>query len=200
MPPPAKQIAIVTCMHARLRAPMACWHSTRGRCAHLIRNVGGVITDEGEIRSLMISQRLLGTREVAPIHRTECCEMLTFCEEEEEEEEEKGRIQEGVGIEPLFALESFTHLEERTCAASGVKAHREASPFVPHKETALAGSSMRYRPGACASLLKIAPAAIATSSQSSFRCTAPVQYPTCSTVRIRGQLVLCVRCVHTQLS
>src|SRR5215203_775965 len=98
--PPAKQIAIVTCMDARL-SPYVMLGLSEGD-AHVIRNAGGVITDD-EIRSLMISQRLLGTREVMVIHHTDCG-MLTFSEEEVNQEE--------VGIKPLFALESFTDLEE----------------------------------------------------------------------------------------
>src|ERR671920_545595 len=97
--PPAKQIAIVTCMDARL-SPYVMLGLSEGD-AHVIRNAGGVITDD-EIRSLMISQRLLGTREVMLIHHTDCG-MLTFSEEEV-----KGQIQEETGIKPPFALESFT--------------------------------------------------------------------------------------------
>src|SRR5215212_6431529 len=89
--PPAKQIAIVTCMDARL-SPYVMLGLSEGE-AHVIRNAGGVITDD-EIRSLMISQRLLGTREVMLIHHTNCG-MLTFSEEEV-----KGQIQEEVGINP----------------------------------------------------------------------------------------------------
>ena len=121
--PPAKQIAIVTCMDARL-SPYVMLGLSEGD-AHVIRNAGGVITDD-EIRSLMISQRLLGTREVMLIHHTNCG-MLTFSEEEV-----KGQIQEEVGIKPPFALESFTDLEENV--RQSIK-RIEASPFVPHKDS-----------------------------------------------------------------
>jgi carbonic anhydrase len=121
--PPAKQIAIVTCMDARL-SPYVMLGLSEGD-AHVIRNAGGVITDD-EIRSLMISQRLLGTREVMLIHHTNCG-MLTFSEEEV-----KGQIQEEVGIKPPFALESFTDLEENV--RQSIR-RIEASPFIPHKDS-----------------------------------------------------------------
>jgi carbonic anhydrase len=121
--PPAKQIAIVTCMDARL-SPYVMLGLSEGD-AHVIRNAGGVITDD-EIRSLMISQRLLGTREVMLIHHTDCG-MLTFSDDEV-----KGQIQEEVGIKPLFALESFTDLEEDV--RQSIR-RIEASPFIPHKDS-----------------------------------------------------------------
>ena len=121
--PPAKQIAIVTCMDARL-SPYVMLGLSEGD-AHVIRNAGGVITDD-EIRSLMISQRLLGTREVMLIHHTNCG-MLTFSEEEV-----KGQIQEEIGIKPPFALEPFTDLEENV--RQSIK-RIEASPFIPHKDS-----------------------------------------------------------------
>ena len=121
--PPAKQIAIVTCMDARL-SPYIMLGLSEGD-AHVIRNAGGVITDD-EIRSLMISQRLLGTREVMLIHHTNCG-MLTFSEEEV-----KGQIQEEIGIKPPFALESFTDLEENV--RQSIR-RIEASPFIPHKDS-----------------------------------------------------------------
>ena len=121
--PPAKQIAIVTCMDARL-SPYVMLGLSEGD-AHVIRNAGGVITDD-EIRSLMISQRLLGTREVMLIHHTDCG-MLTFSDDEV-----KGQIQEEVGIKPLFALESFTDLEENV--RQSIR-RIETSPFIPHKDS-----------------------------------------------------------------
>jgi carbonic anhydrase len=121
--PPAKQIAIVTCMDSRL-SPYVMLGLSEGD-AHVIRNAGGVITDD-EIRSLMISQRMLGTREVMLIHHTDCG-MLTFSDEEV-----KGQIQEEIGIKPPFALESFTDLEENV--RQSIK-RIEASPFIPHKES-----------------------------------------------------------------
>src|SRR5215210_30280 len=93
--------------------------------AHVISNAGGVITDD-ELRSLMISQRLLGTREIILIHHTDCG-MLTFSDEEV-----KGQIQEEVGIKPHFALESFSDLEEDVRQSIG---RIQASVFIPHKES-----------------------------------------------------------------
>src|SRR5215213_8561487 len=110
--PPAKQIAIVTCMDARL-SPYVMLGLSEGD-AHVIRNAGGVITDD-EIRSLMISQRLLGTREVMLIHHTDCG-MLTFSDEELREQ-----IQQEVGIKPHFPLETF---RPRRGRAPVDKAHR----------------------------------------------------------------------------
>ncbi len=121
--PPAKNIAIVTCMDARL-SPYVMLGLEEGD-AHVIRNAGGVITND-EIRSLMISQRLLGTREIMLIHHTDCG-MLTF-----EDDEVKGQIQEEVGIKPDFALESFSDLEEDVRQSV---ARVQASPFIPHKES-----------------------------------------------------------------
>ena len=121
--PPAKQIAIVTCMDARL-SPYVMLGLSEGD-AHVIRNAGGVITDD-EIRSLMISQRLLGTREVMLIHHTDCG-MLTFSDEELREQ-----IQQEVGIKPHFPLETFADLEEDV--RQSIR-RIEASPFIPHKDS-----------------------------------------------------------------
>ena len=121
--PPAKQIAIVTCMDARL-SPYVMLGLSEGD-AHVIRNAGGVITDD-EIRSLMISQRLLGTREVMLIHHTDCG-MLTFSDEELREQ-----IQQEVGIKPHFPLETFADLEEDV--RQSIK-RIEASPFIPYKDS-----------------------------------------------------------------
>jgi carbonic anhydrase len=121
--PPAKQVAIVTCMDARL-SPYVMLGLSEGD-AHVIRNAGGVITDD-EVRSLVISQRLLGTREVMLIHHTGCG-MLTFSDDEV-----KSQIQQEVGIKPLFALESFTDLEEDV--RQSIR-RIEASPFIPHKDS-----------------------------------------------------------------
>ena len=121
--PPAKHIAIVTCMDARL-SPYVMLGLREGD-AHVIRNAGGVITDD-EIRSLAISQRLLGTREIVLIHHTDCG-MLTFSDDEL-----KQQIQEDVGVKPHFSMESFTDLEEDVRQSI---ARIQASPFVPHKDS-----------------------------------------------------------------
>ncbi len=121
--PPAKHIAIVTCMDARL-SPYVMLGLQEGD-AHVIRNAGGVITDD-EIRSLAISQRLLGTREIVLIHHTDCG-MLTFSDDEL-----KQQIQEDVGVKPHFSMESFTDLEEdvRQSIARVLN-----SPFIPHTDS-----------------------------------------------------------------
>ena len=121
--PPAKQIAIVTCMDARL-SPYVMLGLKEGD-AHVIRNAGGVITDD-EIRSLAISQRLLGTREVVLIHHTDCG-MLTFSDDEL-----KQQIQEDVGVKPHFSMESFTDLEEDVRQSI---ARIQNSPFIPNKDS-----------------------------------------------------------------
>src|ERR671911_2759565 len=100
--PPAKGVAVVACMDARLNVYGML--GLQEGDAH-VRNAGGVVTDD-EIRSLAISQRLLGTREVILIHHTDCG-MLTFSDEELREQ-----IQQEVGIKPHFPLETFADLEE----------------------------------------------------------------------------------------
>src|SRR5215468_1445721 len=101
--PPARKVAVVACMDARL-SPYGILGLHEGD-AHVIRNAGGVITDDA-IRSLAISQRLLGTEEVILIHHTGCG-MLTFSDEEF-----KRSIQEEVGIKPTWSAETFGNLEE----------------------------------------------------------------------------------------
>jgi carbonic anhydrase len=121
--PPGKQIAIVTCMDARL-SPYVMLGLEEGE-AHVIRNAGGVITDD-EIRSLVISQRLLGTQEVMLIQHTDCG-MLTFSDDEV-----KQQIQDDVGIKPHFSLESFSDLDENVRQSI---ARIQSSPFIPNKES-----------------------------------------------------------------
>ena len=121
--PPAKGIAIVACMDARLNVYGML--GLQEGDAHVIRNAGGVITDD-EIRSLAISQRLLGTTEIVLIHHTDCG-MLTFSDDEL-----KAQIQQDVGLKPHFALESFSDLEEDVRQSI---ARIKASPFVPNKDS-----------------------------------------------------------------
>ena len=120
--PPSKHVAVVACMDARLNV-YAILGLNEGE-AHVIRNAGGVITDD-EIRSLAISQRLLGTREIVLIHHTECG-MLSFTDDEF-----KRAIQDEIGIKPPWAAESFTDLNEDVRQSI---ARIKASPFVPHKD------------------------------------------------------------------
>ena len=121
--PPAKGVAVVACMDARLNVYGML--GLQEGDAHVIRNAGGVITDD-EIRSLAISQRLLGTREIILIHHTDCG-MLTFSDDEV-----KQQIQEDVGIKPHFPMESFTDLEEDVRQSI---ARIQASPFIPNKDS-----------------------------------------------------------------
>jgi carbonic anhydrase len=119
--PPAKHVAVLACMDARLDV-----HKILGLHegeAHVIRNAGGVATDDA-IRSLTISQRLLGTNEIILIHHTDCG-MLTF-----KDDDLKKKIQSEVGIKPAFALEAFDSLEDDVKQSI---ARIQASPFIPNK-------------------------------------------------------------------
>jgi carbonic anhydrase len=120
--PPAKRVAIVACMDARLN-PYGLLGLTEGD-AHVIRNAGGVITDD-EIRSLAISQRLLGTEEIMLIHHTDCG-MLTFGDDEF-----RRQVQDETGIKPEWAAETFSDLDEDVRQSV---ARIKASPFVPKKD------------------------------------------------------------------
>jgi len=117
--PPAKKVTVLACMDARLNVFGAL--GLQEGDAHVIRNAGGVATD-GEIRSLAISQRLLGTEEIILIHHTDCG-MLTF-----NDDDFKRTIQDEVGIEPEWVAESFTDLDEDL---RKTVARIKASPFIP---------------------------------------------------------------------
>ena len=120
--PPALKLAVVTCMDARLDT-----HRLLGICegdAHVIRNAGGIVSDD-VIRSLLISQRLLGTREVMVIHHTGCG-MATF-----RDDDLKDVIEDEMGIRPSFALEAFRELEQDVRQSM---ARINASPFIPAKD------------------------------------------------------------------
>jgi len=121
--PPAKHVAVLACMDARLDV-----HKILGLQegdAHVIRNAGGAATDDA-IRSLAISQRLLGTKEIILIHHTDCG-MLTF-----HDDDLKRKIEEETGIRPAFALEAFTNLEDDVKQSI---ARIKASPFIPNKSS-----------------------------------------------------------------
>ena len=120
--PPARKIAIVACMDARLETG-ALLGLEEGD-AHVIRNAGGVVTAD-VIRSLTISQRLLGTREIMLIHHTDCG-MLKFTDVELNE-----AIRKETGIRPPFAMEAFPDLEDDVVQSI---ARIQASPFVVHKD------------------------------------------------------------------
>jgi len=121
--PPAKHSAVVACMDARLN-PYGVLGLSEGD-SHVIRNAGGVVTDD-VIRSLAISQRLLGTTEIVLIHHTGCG-MLTF-----HDDEVKAQIEADTGIRPPFALEAFADLESDVRQSI---ARIKASPFVPNKDS-----------------------------------------------------------------
>jgi len=119
--PPAAKVAIVACMDARLN-PYGLLGLKEGD-AHVIRNAGGVVTAD-EIRSLAISQRLLGTEEIILIHHTDCG-MLTFTDDDF-----KRSVLEDTGIKPEWAAEAFADLDEDVRQSI---ARIKASPFIPHK-------------------------------------------------------------------
>ncbi|HZC64378.1 MAG TPA: carbonic anhydrase [Streptosporangiaceae bacterium] len=121
--PPSKHVAVVACMDARLNV-YAILGLQEGE-AHVIRNAGGVITDD-EIRSLTISQRLLGTQEIILIHHTDCG-MLTFTDDAF-----KASIQQDTGIKPEWAAEAFPDLDEDVRQSIN---RIKASPFIPHKDS-----------------------------------------------------------------
>jgi carbonic anhydrase len=121
--PPARKVAVLACMDARLN-PYGVLGLNEGD-AHVIRNAGGVVTDD-EIRSLAISQRLLGTEEIILIHHTDCG-MLTFTDDDF-----KRSIQNDIGIKPEWAAEAFPDLDEDVRQSI---ARIKASPFIPHKDS-----------------------------------------------------------------
>jgi carbonic anhydrase len=120
--PPGKHVAVVACMDARLDVYSLL--GLRPGDAHVIRNAGGVVTED-VIRSLAISQRLLGTTEVVLVHHTECG-MLTFTDDEF-----RRGIEQDTGIKPAWAAESFVDLDGDVRQSI---ARIKASPFLPHTE------------------------------------------------------------------
>ncbi len=121
--PPGKPVAVLACMDARLNVYGML--GLQEGDAHVIRNAGGVVTQDA-IRSLVISQRLLGTQEVILIHHTDCG-MLTF-----RDDEVRAQIRDEVGFKPEFPLESFGDLEGDVRESI---ARIKANPFIPHKES-----------------------------------------------------------------
>jgi carbonic anhydrase len=120
--PPALGVAVVACMDARLNV-YAILGLEEGQ-AHVIRNAGGVITDD-EIRSLTISQRLLGTTEIILIHHTDCG-MLTFTDDQF-----KASIEADTGIKPAWSAEAFGDLDADVRQSMR---RIKASPFIPHTD------------------------------------------------------------------
>lgn len=120
--PPARKLAVLACMDARLDV-----HGLLGLelgDAHVIRNAGGVVSDDA-LRSLVISQRLLGTKEIVLIHHTDCG-MLTF-----RDDDVKDGILADTGLRPSFALEAFGELDDDVRQSIG---RIQANPFIPNKD------------------------------------------------------------------
>jgi len=120
--PPGRKLAVVACMDARLD-PHRALGLDEGD-AHVIRNAGGVVSDDA-IRSLTISQRLLGTEAIVLIHHTDCG-MLTF-----RDDDVKDKIEAETGLRPTFALEAFKDLEQNVRQSI---ARIRANPFIPRKD------------------------------------------------------------------
>lgn len=120
--PPSKHVAVVACMDARMNV-YGMLGLNEGE-AHVIRNAGGVVTDD-EIRSLAISQRLLGTREIILIHHTDCG-MLTFTDDQFRE-----AIADETGVKPEWAAEAFDDLDEDVRRSI---ARIKGSRFIPHTD------------------------------------------------------------------
>jgi len=121
--PPARKAAVIACMDARLNV-----YGILGLAegdAHVIRNAGGVVTDDA-IRSLAISQRLLGTEEIILIHHTGCG-MLSFTDDQF-----RSDIEKDTGIKPAWAAESFSDLDADVRQSI---ARIKASPFLPHTDS-----------------------------------------------------------------
>ena len=120
---PARKVAVIACMDARLDPAQLLGLAVGD--AHVIRNAGGVVTDDA-IRSLAISQRLLGTQEIVLIQHTGCG-MLTVAEDEF-----KRSVQDDTGISPHWAVEAFDDLDESIRQSI---ARIQASPFLPHRDS-----------------------------------------------------------------
>jgi carbonic anhydrase len=155
--PPALRLAVLACMDARLHIGKILGLEIGD--AHILRNAGGAVTEDA-IRSLAISQRLLGTREIMLIHHTDCG-MLTF-----RDDAIKAQIEQEIGIRPSFALEAFTDLEADVRQSV---ARIKSNPFLPHKDQ-VRGFVYDVRSGR---LTEVEPAVEATGSRTG-TATAPV--------------------------
>ena len=119
---PALRLAIVACMDSRLDVFSALGLGNGE--AHVLRNAGGVITDD-VIRSLALSQRKLGTREIVLIHHTDCgLEKVT-------DDGFRAELERETGMAPSFAIDSFTDVE---ASVRGSIARVRNSPFLPHRD------------------------------------------------------------------
>jgi carbonic anhydrase len=120
--PPARKVAVLACMDARLDPARAL--GLKEGDAHVIRNAGGVVSEDA-IRSLVISQRLLGTEAIILVHHTDCG-MVTFTDGDV-----KDAIEADTGIRPSFALEAFPDAEEDVRQSI---ARIRANPFIPRTD------------------------------------------------------------------
>ncbi|GLF97964.1 beta-class carbonic anhydrase [Streptomyces yaizuensis] len=120
--PPARKLAVVACMDARMDIYSIL--GLRAGDAHVLRNAGGVVSED-TIRSLAISQRLLGTRKIMLIHHTDCG-MLTFTDDVFKRE-----IEEDTGLRPWWAPEAFPDLDEDVRQSTR---RIRSSPFLPHTD------------------------------------------------------------------
>jgi carbonic anhydrase len=121
--PPTRRLAILACMDARL-IPSRVLGLGEGE-AHVIRNAGGVVTDDA-IRSLAISQNLLGTEEIVLLHHTDCG-MLTFTDEEL-----AAKLEDATGERPEWSAQAFSDLEQDVRDSI---ARLRDSPFIPNKDS-----------------------------------------------------------------
>jgi carbonic anhydrase len=121
--PPGRKVAVVACMDARLD-PARVLGLEEGD-AHVIRNAGGVVTDDA-LRSLAISQNLLGTEEIVLIHHTDCG-MLTFTDEQLAD-----KLENETGSRPEWRAHAFPDLEQDV--RDGIELIR-SSPFVPRTDS-----------------------------------------------------------------
>jgi carbonic anhydrase len=121
--PPARRLAVLACMDARL-IPTRVLGLEEGE-AHVIRNAGGVVTDDA-IRSLVISQNLLGTEEIVLLHHTDCG-MLNFTDEEL-----AAKLEDATGERPEWSAHAFSDLEQNV--RDSIARLRE-SPFIPNKDS-----------------------------------------------------------------
>jgi carbonic anhydrase len=121
--PPARKLAVLACMDARL-VPTRILGLEEGD-AHIIKNAGGVVTDDA-IRSLAISQNLLGTEEIVLIHHTDCG-MLTF-----KDEELADRLEQETGERPSWSAQAFSDLDQNVRESIETI---KASPFIPRTDS-----------------------------------------------------------------
>ncbi len=120
--PPARGVAVIACMDARLHVSAILGLEVGD--AHIIRNAGGVVSEDA-IRSVVISQRLLGTKEIVLMHHTDCG-MVTFTDDAV-----KAQIVADTGIRPSFSLEAFPNVDDDVRQSI---ARLKASPFIPHRD------------------------------------------------------------------